>query len=139
MHTTFEHKADIGVRGTGKTIEQAFEECAKAMFTVMAELKNIKPEKILTGKTTATDYTSLLVNWLNDLLAYKDIENMILAHFKTRITKQDKQYTLEWEAKGEKIDHDKQEILIEVKAATFHQARVWHEKGEWATQCIVDV
>jgi len=139
MHTTFEHQADIGVRGTGKTLEQAFEECAKAMFTVMADIENIKPEKSITGKTTATDHISLLVCWLNDLLAYKDIENMILAHFKTSITRQDKQYTIEWEAKGETINPKNQEILVEVKAATFHQALVKQEKGEWTAQCIVDV
>ena len=31
-----EHEADVGVLGIGKTIEEAFEEGAKAMFDVMA-------------------------------------------------------------------------------------------------------
>ncbi len=41
----FEHKADVGVRGYGKTIEEAFENGAKAMFSIMVNIAKIEPKK----------------------------------------------------------------------------------------------
>jgi SHS2 domain-containing protein len=41
----FEHKADIGVRGYGKNIEEAFENGARAMFSVMVNLKKVEMRK----------------------------------------------------------------------------------------------
>ena len=40
----FEHRADIGVKGIGKTLVQAFEEAGRAMFEVMTDIKKIKPK-----------------------------------------------------------------------------------------------
>ena len=42
MFELFEHKADVGVRGFGETLGESFAECAKAMFSVMAELDGVK-------------------------------------------------------------------------------------------------
>ena len=41
----FEHKADIGVRGIGSTVEKSFEEGAKAMFDVEVDLKRVRAAK----------------------------------------------------------------------------------------------
>ena len=47
MHELFEHKADVGIRGTGKNKEEAFAECAKAMFSTMVDLKTLDSEEIV--------------------------------------------------------------------------------------------
>lgn len=46
-YETFEHTADIGIRGIGDNLEQAFEEGAKAMFSVMYDINSIKPNQEL--------------------------------------------------------------------------------------------
>ncbi|MCJ7765026.1 MAG: archease [Thiovulaceae bacterium] len=33
----FDHDADIGIRGRGRTVERAFESAAEAVFAIMAE------------------------------------------------------------------------------------------------------
>ena len=38
MHSLFEHKADIGIRGIGKNAEEAFSEAAKAMLKLLIGL-----------------------------------------------------------------------------------------------------
>ncbi len=139
MYYTFEHEADIGIKGEGKTIEEAFQETAKAMFSVMANLEKVGEVEKISGKTNGTDLVSLLVNWLNQLLAEKDIHSMILKSFKARIMHKNNGYEIEWEAKGEKMNTEKQDLKTEVKAATFHMAEVEEKNGEWTAQCIVDV
>ena len=47
----FEHQADVGIIGIGKTLEEAFQEGAKAMFQVMADLKTIVPQILSTAES----------------------------------------------------------------------------------------
>ena len=44
-YETFEHTADVGVRGIGNSFEEALQEAAKAMYSVMINLKRVKPSK----------------------------------------------------------------------------------------------
>jgi len=69
-----EHEADIGIRGYGDTIEEAFENGAKAMFSIMVDLKKVNSQKNVKIKCEAPDIEALFVEWLNELLTKKDIE-----------------------------------------------------------------
>ncbi len=136
---TFEHEADTGIRGEGKTLEEAFQETARAMFSVMANLEKVEEKEKVSGKTEGRDLISLLVNWLNQLLAEKDINGMVFKSFNVKIKKEGEGYSIEWDAWGEEMDPEKHQLDIEVKAATFHQAAVEEKNGKWTAQCIVDV
>ena len=86
MFETFEHKADIGVRGSGKSIEQAFAECAKAMFSVIADLKGVQAKEEVELETEAESRENLLVSFLNELLYLHDAKQMIFNKFDLYIT-----------------------------------------------------
>jgi len=136
----FEHKADIGVRGTGKTVENSFEECAKAMFNVEVNIKKVKAKKKVKIKASASEIDELLVEWLNKLLAESGIKGVMFSKFKVKIHEKKNKYLLEGEAMGEKLDIKKHEAKEEVKAATYSQLKVEkNKKGQWVSQCIVDV
>ena len=70
---TFEHEADIGIRGFGPTVEEAFGRAAEAMYSVMVDVAAVKPKEQRSIRTTADDREQLLVEWLNALLAVSDI------------------------------------------------------------------
>ena len=76
-YETFEHEADVGVRGFGKTMEEAFQNGAKAMFSVMVELDKVDPKKKIGINCEALDNETLFVEWLNELLSTADIEDMV--------------------------------------------------------------
>ena len=137
---TFEHQADVGVKGIGIGIEEAFQECAKAMFSVEVNLEKVNPKKSIKIKCSAKNQEELLVEWLNALLAQSSIKEIVFSEFKVMITKEPLGFMLEGEAKGEKLDK-KHEPKIEVKAATYSQVRVYHDEDvdKWIVQCIVDV
>ena len=135
----FDHQADIGIIGTGKSRAQAFQEAAKAMFEVMCDLKKVKQVKTIPIATTAKDMEELFTEYLNELLAQKDIKDMLFSNFKVKITKTSSGYKLTGAAKGEKLDPKKHRLQTEVKAATYAQLKVWREKDLYKARCVVDV
>jgi SHS2 domain-containing protein len=134
----FEHKADIGIRGTGNTIEETFAQTATAMFEVMSNTKKINAKQKIPINATATEKDTLLIDFLNELLFLKDTKEMLFTRFELKI-KQKKEWKLQGYAFGEKINPKKHELKSEVKAATYSQLKVEKKENKWTAQCIVDV
>jgi SHS2 domain-containing protein len=135
----FEHEADVGIVGVGRSVEEAFEEGAKAMFHVMADIQKVEPRHRTRIEVEAPDEEALFVEWLNALLAQKDIEDMCYSDFKVRIQRSDDNLVLVGVAVGERSNPQKHHFKTEVKAATYGQLRVEESKGEYRAQCVVDV
>ncbi len=139
----FEHKADIGIRGTGRTLEEAFEEAAKAMFNVMFDISKVGKNLEIEIRCDAPNLEELFIEWLNALLAERDINDAVFAHFKVEKLEQldDGRWVLEAKAYGERFDAEKHKPEVEVKAATYSQLRVYfnEEEQKWIAQCVLDV
>lgn len=133
---TFEHGADIGIRGIGKTLSEAFENGAKSMFSLLVDdLDTVIPEKSVTISCASFDLEGLFVAWLNSLLAESDIQRLIFSEFKVKI--QDLKLT--GTAMGESFDFSKHQQGLEVKGATFTELAVRQDGDWWIAQCVVDV
>jgi len=139
MFETFEHKADVGIRGIGDSKEEAFGECAKAMFSVMADLEKVEAKECREVKAEANDLEALLVEFLNELLYLKDVNEELYSRFEVKIKEVEDKMTLEGNACGEGIDAEKHGVRTEVKAASYHQLKVEEKEGNWVAQCVVDV
>ena len=134
-YETFEHEADIGIRGLGGTIEEAFANTALAMYSVMVRIDAVKPLEKRLISASAPDMELLLVEWLNALLSLSDIERMVFSKFEVKI----EAASLSCIAWGEKLDRMRHEPNVEVKGATYHLLRVGKENGRYIAQCVVDV
>lgn len=136
----FEHKADVGIRGYGKTIEEAFVNGAKAMFSVMVNLKKIEPKKEIKIECEADNLEELFVEWLNTLLSEAGIENLVFSEFKIKeIKKTNSGYKLVGVVQGEELNPEKHEPKVEVKAATYSQLKIERKGNQYIAQTIVDV
>lgn len=136
----FEHQADIGIRGYGKTLKEAFENGAKAMFSVMVNLKKVEPKKEIKIKCQAPNLEELFVEWLNKLLSESGIENFMFSNFEIKeIKKANSNYKLLGTASGEEINLEEHEPKVEVKAATYSQLKVEKKDNQYLAQTIVDV
>lgn len=147
MFENFEHKADIGIRGFGKTYEEAFQEGAKAMFSIECNLDKVEKIKKIKIKCDAQNIEELFVEWLNQLLAQASVHEMMFSDFEAEIKEDKKQgkFILIGEAYGEKLN-EKHELKTEIKAATYSQLKVFEDKDKnkdknkrFIAQCIVDV
>jgi len=132
---TFEHEADIGIRGFGGTMAESFESAASALYSVMVTLDRVKPEEKRIVTVSAPDRELLFVEWLNALLSLSDIEHMVFSKFEVAITGT----FLTGSAWGEALDHERHEAHVEIKGATYHMLKVAEENGRFVAQCIVDV
>lgn len=135
FYETFEHEADIGIRGYGETIEEAFAHAAAAMYSVMVDLERVKPREKRTVAVSAGDMELLLVEWLNALLALSDIERMVFSRFEVTI----EGTALAGIAWGELLDRKRHETTVEVKGATLHMLAVEKRGERYLAQCVVDV
>jgi tRNA nucleotidyltransferase (CCA-adding enzyme) len=132
---TFEHEADIGIRGFGNSMKEAFENAAVALYSVMVNIEAVNPREKRTFSVSASDTELLLVEWLNALLATSDIERLIFSKFDVKI----EGTTLTGSAWGETLDRDRHEPHVEVKGATYHLLSVKERDGAYMAQCVVDV
>lgn len=132
----FEHEADIGIRGFGETMAAAFENAAAAMFSIMVDIDKIDGRDEVEISCDAPDRETLLVEWLNALLAKADLEGMVFGRFKVEIDERENK--LLGYAYGEPLDQKKHRAKTEVKAATYSNLRVG-KNARWVAQCIVDV
>jgi len=138
MYELFEHEADVGIRGLASSLEEAFAETAKALFSVEVNIKKVKPLKKVTIKCEAQNLEELLVEWLNALLAQASLHDLVFSEFKVKIKEKDKRFELEGIAFGEKLKEE-HEIKEEVKGATYAELKVYKKNNTWIAQCIVDV
>lgn len=133
---TFDHGADIGVLGEGRTIEEAFAGAAQAMFSVMVDLAGVRPREAVEISCTASDRELLLVQWLNTLLAEADMRGLVFCDFMVRLL----DGGLAGTARGERFDPERHVPGVEVKGATLTELKVAQgEDGAWRAQTVVDV
>lgn len=135
LYETFEHESDIGIRGSGSSMEEAFENAAAALYSIMIKTETVQPKETLTVTVSAPDTELLLVEWLNALLSASDLEHMVFSAFKVTI----RNLALTGTAWGERLDTERHEPKVEVKGATYHQLSVVEKNGIYTAQCVVDV
>jgi SHS2 domain-containing protein len=132
----FDHKADVGIIGIGRTLPGAFEQAAKAMFNLMYDVEKVKPLEEIQIECEADNSEELFVEWLNALLAQANIHELGLGEFQV---KQIKGSQLLGCAKGEPLDPQRHNLKTEVKAATYAMLKVEREDEKYIAQCVVDV
>lgn len=132
----FPHVADVGVRGIGRTKEEAFEQAALAMTAVVVEPKDVVPRESIEVTCEAPDDELLLVDWLNALVLEMATRGLLFGRFEVQLDGQ----RLTGRAWGEKVDVARHEPAVEVKGATLTAAKVEQRPGgDWLAQCVVDV
>jgi len=134
-----DHTADVALRGIGETIEEAFCEAAKAMFNLMVDLAQVAPKQPHKVARDAEKLDLLLVEWLSELLAQKDLTGLFHSRFHVNIVKKSDGFHLEGTAWGEPLDISKHSVKLEVKGVTYSGLHVTQEGGRWIAQCVVDI
>ena len=132
----FRHVADIGVRGVGRTLGDAFEQAALAMTAVIVTPDSVAAREVIEIDLSAPDHEILLTEWLNALIYEMATRRMLFGRFEVLI----EDHHLSARAWGEGIDVGRHQPTVEIKGATFTELRVSRgPEGLWYAQCVVDV
>ena len=135
-----EHEADVGIRAKGSTLEEAFEEGAKAMFNIMFDLDLIEEKDKFNIEAEADDIAALFVEFLNEILYRKDTTGLAFSRVKVdRIEKTENLYHVNATIYGEMLNIRKHDVKTEVKAATYSGLKFEEKDGSFMLQCILDI
>lgn len=135
MWEHFAHQSDIGIRGIGATMEEAFAEAAYALMAILCNPQKVRPSESVSITLQMEDRELLLIEWLNQILYELDTRRMFFSRFEVKISGD----TLSAVLRGEPMDPRRHEAAVEAKAATYQMLKVALEEGRWIAQCVVDV
>ncbi|HUI55469.1 MAG TPA: archease [Bryobacteraceae bacterium] len=131
-----DHPADIGFRARGANPQELFVTCARALVSIILEPAGIRPVEQFALSATGSDYESLLVNWLNEVLYYIDAKRMALGAFE--VSRLDESH-IEALARGEPRDPGRHAAKLAVKAVTYHQLKVARTEDGWVAEVYLDI
>lgn len=132
----FPHDADMGVRGVGRTLAEAFEQAGLALTAVVTDPESVASEASVAIDCEAEDQELLLFDWLNAVVYEMATRDMLFGRFEVRI----ENARLRATAWGEPVRVEKHQPAVEVKGATYTGLRVGRdERGRFTAECVVDV
>jgi SHS2 domain-containing protein len=133
----FEHGADMGVRGIGRTQAEAFEQAAIALTAILCDPAIVRPTTEVRIHCANVDREILLADWLNAVVYEMATRQMVFSRFHVEIVDDG---SLVATAGGEPVDVTRHSPAVEVKGATLTELAVkQRDDGLWAAQCVVDV
>jgi SHS2 domain-containing protein len=136
VYELFDHTADVGLRVTAPDLATVFREAAQGFFSIVVEeIPRGVPSRRVDFRLEAESAEFLLVDWLSELLYVFETKRLLLDAFEvdlrgTRLTAT---------ALARPLDEDRDRLLREVKAVTYHGLRVEATESGWLAEVILDI
>jgi len=135
-----EHTADVYIAAHGKSLEEAFENAALAMFEVMTDPAKVSPNEEAAVEVEAEDEYALLYSWLEALLVKFEVNGMLYSKFKiSRLEETSEGFRLKATVCGEKFNSEKHAQKVAVKAVTYHRMEIIKEPNKVTLEFILDI
>jgi SHS2 domain-containing protein len=132
--------ADIAFRAWDPSLEGVFVAAADATMNVMVEdLASIRPVVEREIKIENESLETLLFNFLQEFIYYKDAETLLLRAPAIRIERKDNNYILKARLSGARLDPEWHHTRVDVKAVTMHRFSLEKTGGVWEAFVILDI
>lgn len=132
--------ADIAFRAWGENLEELFQAAGDATINVMVENLDqieLKEQRTFSLENDALDM--LLFNFLQEFIYYKDSELMLLRAQQVKIDEKNSEYQLSAVTQGEKLDPNRHQQRVDVKAVTLHRFQLEKMDDGWTAMVILDI
>jgi SHS2 domain-containing protein len=140
-----EHLSDVMIKIYGKTMKELFEHAAEGMFSLITNLDNVKKtieEEIIINIKGKIEPEDFLIAWLEKLLYLCEVEGIVFSYFNIKkFNNNGRQNSISALVKGEKINIKKHEIIVQIKAPTYHNLNILreHKTGLYIVEITFDV
>ncbi len=132
--------ADAVFEAWAPSLEGLMITAADATVNVMVEdLGTIRPLVHRTINLGPEAVDMLLYGLLQELVYFKDAEQLLLRVEKVRLASGPEGYSLTAEARGEKLDPGRHPLASDVKAVTLHRFSVTEADSGWRAFVILDI
>lgn len=135
-YSILEHPADVGIEARGESLQEAFQQAASGLMSILIDPDAIAPRAERPIEMRAADSEQLLVKWLSEILYLFDAEKFACGAF--LIDSMTPTY-LRGRVKGEKINPQKHTTRTDVKAITYHQILVESKEQESKVRVFLDI
>ncbi|HLE96854.1 MAG TPA: archease [Candidatus Thermoplasmatota archaeon] len=122
-----DHTADLGIRGTGATLGEAFAGAALGLFSHMTDPERVEARGEVEVHLEAGTGEDLLVAWLEELRFANESRLLVFARFEADVSRDATGWRLHGHAFGEDYDAARHGHIHEVKAITRHHLKVQAE------------
>ena len=132
--------ADIAFRAWGEDLAALFQAAGDATLNVMIENLDaiaLKEQRSFNLENDALDM--LLFNFLQELIYYKDSEQLLLRSQQVQFERNNGIHMLSAVAKGEKLDPQRHQQRVDVKAVTLHRFQLEKTNEGWTATVILDI
>jgi SHS2 domain-containing protein len=132
--------ADVAFEAWGSTLAEMFTAASEATIQVMvAESASVAPRVRREVRLEAEAIDLLLFELLQELIFYKDAEQLLLRLLEANVEERGDGWTLSAVLGGEPINPSRHELLVDVKAVTLHRFLVEPFEGGWKAFVILDI
>ena len=133
-----DHTADVIVRATGDSLEDAFATVAEAMFAVITDSAPIGAIETFELEIDSIDLEGLLVQFLSELIVIHETEDVVLGDFDITFGHD---FTLKAVARGEKFDSLRHGQGTPVKGISYHMMDIepGGDDGPSIVQVLFDI
>ena len=131
--------ADIAFEAEGDSVEDLLQGVTQALLETMADPHTVSAswERRIVKTNDALD--DLLIEWLSEILYWKDAAGVVFREAPLRLTCEDGRWRVEATLIGAPVDHTAQTLRNDVKGITRHLYRVGQEGPRWKARVVVDV
>lgn len=132
--------ADVEFEAAGKTLKELFESAAHAVTDVQVkDSRKLNLKEARKIEIEADNIEMLLFKFLSELVLLKDSEQLLFAKFDIDIYPKENKWKMKCDAYGEKINPEKHELLVDVKAVTLHKFKIEEDKKGWKARVVLDI
>lgn len=132
--------ADIAFRAWGENLEELFQASGDATINVIVENLDqieLKEQRTFSLENDALDM--LLFNFLQEFIYYKDSELLLLRAQQVKIEDKNSEYQLSAVTQGEKLNPNRHQQRVDVKAVTLHRFQLEKTDHGWIAMVILDI
>ncbi len=137
-----DHMTDAVIEAYGTTLEEAFENAARALCDTMIDLNTVRPKRAIKFSAKGNDLNSLLFDWLDKVMLLLVADGIAMSQFSVKIKRHNNSndgYLLEGTARGEPLELDRHHYKVEIKAVTYHEMEIRQEKGMITARFLLDL
>jgi SHS2 domain-containing protein len=137
----FDHTGDIGVDIDAADPGALFADAARAFSETITDRDALAADELIEVSLSADAIDLLLVDWLSELVYRFDADGWLARDVEVEVsgTSASDQWTLRARLSGGRLDPERHEVRVLVKAVTYHALEVVQIGARWHARVIFDI
>jgi SHS2 domain-containing protein len=135
----FDHTGDIGVDIDAPDPGSVFADAARAFSETITNRGALPDTDAVEISLSAEAIDLLLVDWLSELVYRFETSGWLARDVKAHVSRTPDAWTIDARLTGGRLDPERHEVRVLVKAVTYHALEVVETAGGWRARVILDI